>query len=174
MENKVCTNFDQYMKKITHKDLIMTWEAKMTDGSTIWGDYERPKFDKCWNRFKKHCEENKVVPVSVKLYMFGQPQEIFFENPTGLDGLSITRGCSKQQSMNGDIVQNFSFLSVSLLNDDCKHIHVKRFIWPYTDLENKEEQRLVTRKNIEQMVFKHDSEKAKHPKVQQYLNGATM
>lgn len=170
MKTEVCKSFDPYMRAMTHNSVTMSWQAIMQDGSSIWGDYERPGYDKCWNRFKIYCKENKVVPVKVQLYMLGMQEHVFFEDPNGLDGISIMRGCSRDQGMDGSF-KDFQFLSVSLLRDTCDYVDVRKFVWPETDLEPLTELRVVAAKSLEQMVFKHDSEKAKHPEVQKYLDG---
>jgi hypothetical protein len=173
MKKQVCTKFDSYMRGMTHNKVVMSWQAVMQDGTSVWGDYERPGFEKCWLRFKEHCETNKIVPVKIQLYMFGMQEYVFFEDPNGLDGFSIMRGCSRDQGMDGSFV-DFQFLSVSLLRDSCDYVDVRKFVWPETDLEPLTELREVTQKSIDHMVFKHDSEKTKRPEVQKYLNRAAL
>lgn len=173
MKKDVCKTFDPYMKQMTHNKIVMSWQAIMQDGTSVWGDYERPKHDKCWSRFKNYCKTNKIVPVKIQLYMFGMQEHVFFEDPNGLDGFSIMRGCSRDQGMDGSF-KDFQFLSVSLLRDGCDYVDVRKFVWPETDLEPLQELRKLTRKSIEHMVFKHDSEKARKPQVQEHLHGSTV
>ena len=173
MNTEVCKTFDAYMRYMTHNEITMSWKAEMLDGSVIWGDYERPGYEKCWERFKMYCEDNKTSPTSIKLYMFGMPEYTFFEDPEGLDGFSIMRGCSRDQSLDGSH-QDFQFLSVSLLRPECDKVDVRKFIWPETDLEPEKETREVVEQSINQMIFKHDSKKIKHAKIQEYINGAAV
>tara|TARA_Y100000004_G_scaffold142785_1_gene162406 strand:- start:629 stop:1153 length:525 start_codon:yes stop_codon:yes gene_type:complete len=174
MKSSVCTSFDAYMRKMTHVDIVMTWKAHMQDGTVVWGDYERPEHDKCWKRFKSHCEKNKIVPTKISLYMFGMPEYVFFEDPNGLDGFSIMRGIGKEQRMGDGKGESFQFLSVSLLRDECDYVEVRKFVWPETNLEPNKETRLLAKKSIEQMIFKDESKKIKHPEVQKHLHGATV
>ena len=69
-------------------------------------------------------------------------------------------------------VKDFQFLSVSLMDESCDYIKVRKFVWPLNDYEQLESNRLLTRNNIKQMVFKHGSEKPKNEKVYKYLDGA--
>jgi hypothetical protein len=101
--------------------------------------------------------------------MFGQPQHVFWEDENGLDGFSILRGVARDQSMGN--FRDFQFLSVSKLSKNCDYIAVKKFIWPLgNEIEPLQENRNLTLKNVEQLIFKYDSEKIKHPEVQKYLN----
>lgn len=173
MKSEVCTSFDSYLRNMTHNDITMTWQAKMSDNSNIWGDYERPGYKKCWDRVTLHCKKNKIVPVSIKLYMFGMPEYVFFEDSQGLDGVSIVRGCSREQSLDGSH-KDFQFLAVSLLSPECDKVEVRKFIWPETELEPEKEFRIPTENTITNMIFKHDSQKAKHPEIQKYFHGAAV
>lgn len=169
MKYDICTSLDAYTHNLYHNELMIGWKMQLTDGTDVYGDYDRPGYEKCWFRLKKHCEENKVVPAKIQLYMFGVQHHVFFEDPNGLDGISIARGVAREQSMAGDSI-DFQFLTVCLLREECDYIQVKKFVWPQNEFEELESFRLLTTKNIEHMIFKHDSEKIKHPEVQKYLN----
>lgn len=168
MNMDVCTSFDGYMRNLCHSELVISWIVTLTDGTKVYGDYDRPGYEKCWFRLMKHCEQNGVVPTKVELYMFGAPHVVFFENPEGLDGLSICRGVSRDQSLSGSF-KDFQFLTVSLLRDECDYIEVKKFVWPHNEFEQAESSRLITKKNIENMIFKDGSEKRQHPEVQKFI-----
>ena len=176
MGNKwdVCTDFDKYMKKLCHREMMISWEVETQDGLTVYGDYEREGYENPWFRLKKHCEENKAYPTKVSLYMMGCPPHVFFEDPNGLDGLNITRGVAKEQSMTGDHSNSFQFLTVCLLDDDCEYIEARKFVWPHNEFEQAQSKRILTTRNLQHMIFKHDSQKLKNPKVQKYLNGSAM
>jgi hypothetical protein len=173
MKTEICTKFDPYFRNMCHNEVVMSWTAKLQNGLTVYGDYERPGYMKCWDRMKTYCKENKVVPTEVKLYMLGAQEFVFFEDPDGLDGISICRGAAREQSLSGDF-QDFQFLSVSLLRESCDYIDVKKFVWPFNEFEEGQSVREISQKNVEQMIFKHDSQKAKHPEIQKYLDGATV
>lgn len=168
MKTDVCTEFDGYMRRLCHSELVISWIVTLTDGTKVYGDYDRPDYEKCWFRLARYCEENNVVPTKVELYMFGAPHVVFFEDPNGLDGISICRGVSRDQSVNGDF-KDFQFLTVSLLRDECDYIDVRKFVWPHNEFEEAESSRLITKKNIEHMIFKNDSEKRQHPEVQKFI-----
>ena len=76
----LCTEFDGYMKNLCHNELMISWQITLTNGTVVYGDYEREGFDNPWTRLKEYCNKNNVLPVKVQLYMFGARQEIFFEN----------------------------------------------------------------------------------------------
>ena len=101
--------------------------------------------------------------------MFGMPEAVFFEDENGLDGLSICRGSAREQSMSG-LSKDFKFLTVSLLDEGCDYIDVRKFVWPENDYEQLESKRLLTRNNIKQMVFKSDSKKINNEKVFKHLD----
>jgi hypothetical protein len=106
--------------------------------------------------------------------MFGAPIEVFFENKDGLDGLLVMRGMAKDQAMDGSHSQSFQTLTVSLLRDDCSLIDVSKYTWPINDFEHGTSTRELTSENLKNMIFKNGSEKLKHPKVQELINGAAV
>lgn len=101
--------------------------------------------------------------------MFGMPEVVFFEDENGLDGLSVCRGAAREQSMAGSF-RDFQFLSVSLLDQECDYVEVRKFVWPLNDYEQLESKRLLTVNNIKQLVFKHESKKLKNEKVYKHLD----
>ncbi len=168
MNTDVCTKFDGYMRRLCHGELVISWIVTLTDGTMVYGDYDRPGYEKCWFRLMGHCKKHDVLPAKIELYMFGAPHVVFFEDPEGLDGVSICRGVSRDQSVNGDF-KDFQFLTVSLLRKECDYIDVKKFVWPHNEFEEAQTVRLVTKKNIENMIFKNDSEKRRQPEVQKFI-----
>lgn len=170
----ICKTRDGYMKKIIRSDLIISWKITLKDGTTVYGDYDRPNFENPWTRLKKYCQENNTIPTRVELYMLGAPKEVFFEDENGLDGLLIMRGVAKDQAMNGGHSQSFQTLTVSLLRDDCSCIDVSKYTWPINDFEQKRNTRTLTKENLKNMIFKNDSEKFRNEKVQELINGTTV
>ena len=167
----ICTIFDGYMADLCHNQLMISWQITLTDGTIVYGDYDRPDFENSWTRLKNYCKLNDVVPSKVELYMFGAEHKVFFENPDGLDGIAVMRGIAKEQSMDGSHAQSFQTLTVMLLDEECDHIDVAKYTWPENKFEEKESRRLLTYKNLENMIFKNGSEKFKNPKVQKHING---
>lgn len=172
MNDQVCTKFDGYMRDLCFNKINMSWSAIMQNGVTIYGDYERPGYEKCWDRFVKYCRNNNVLPTKIKLYMFGAPELVFFEDESGLDGISICRGAAKEQTMDGSVIRDFQFLSVSLLSPEADYIDVRKFVWPENNFEEFESTRLPTKNNIEYMVFRDGSEKLQ--KVQKHIYGTAL
>lgn len=170
----ICKTRDGYMRKLIHTDLMISWKTILTDGTTVYGDYDRPGLENPWFRLKEYCKEHDVVPKSVELHMFGAPQKVFFEDENGLDGLLIMRGMAKDQAMDGSHSQSFQTLTVSLLRDDCSFIDVAKYTWPFNEFEKDRDTRILTNENLKNMIFKNDSEKFKHPKVQELINGAAV
>lgn len=166
--DEVCTSFDPFVRQQLMSSLTMSWTALMTDGTIVYGDYERPGFEKCWTRFTRYCDLSNTVPKNIRLHMFGCPQVEFFEDLNGLDGFSIVRGVAREQSMNGSF-KDYQSLTVSLLDENCEHINVRKFVWPVNDFEELSGKRGLTKANIGQLIFKNESEKRQ--KVQEYLNG---
>ena len=172
-KTEICTSFDSYMRTYCSTNLNMSWTIEMQNGVTVYGDYERPGYEKCWDRLKKYCDIEKVLPVKIKLFMLGVPEFTFFENPKGLNGFSICRGAAMEQNTINNW-KTFQFLSVSLLSDDCDYIDVKKFVWPFNQFEQGQSKRRLTKSNIEQMIFDNESEKFKRQEVQQYPYGASV
>jgi hypothetical protein len=170
----ICQTRDGYMRKLIATDLMISWKIVLTDGTAVYGDYDRPGLDNPWFRLKDHCKQNNVVPKSVELHMFGAPKKVFFENEDGLDGLLVMRGMAKDQSMDGSHSQSFQTLTVSLLRDDCSMIDVAKYTWPFNEFEKDRDVRVLTEENLKNMIFKNGSEKLKHPKVQELINGTTV
>ena len=168
LNDGICTSFDPFVRHQLSNLLIMGWTALMTDGTIIYSDYERPGYERFWKRFEKHCNKTCTVPKSIKLHMFGCPSVEFFNEPNGLDGFSVVRGVAREQSMNGDF-KDYQSLTVSLLGKNCDHIDVRKFVWPLNEFEEFSGKRVLTKANIQQLIFKNESEKRQ--KVQEYIDG---
>ena len=153
---------------------MISWLITLTDGTPVYGDYERPELDNPWNRLKDHCSLNNVLPAKVELYMFGAEMRVFFEDPNGLDGISVLRGIGKEQTMDGSHSQSFQTLTVSLLRDSCDYIDVGKYTWPINEFEQKDSVRGLSPVNLKNMIFKNESEKLKHSDVQKHLDIATV
>ena len=167
----ICTSIDGYMQRICYDELMISWQITLNDGTKVYGDYDREGLPNPWLRLKEHCRVNDVYPTKVELHMFGAPHEVFFEDENGLDGLLVMRGIAKDQAMDGGHSQSYQTLTVGLLKDDCSGITVSKYTWPISDFEKKKSDRVLTEENVGYMLFKNDSEKRKHPEVQEYLNG---
>jgi len=162
------------MRKLIRSDLMISWKITLSDETLVYGDYDRPGLDNPWNRLKDHCAENDAIPTKVELHMFGAPAKVFFEDENGLDGLLVMRGMAKDQAMDGSHSQSFQTMTVSLLRDDCSFIDVSKYTWPINDFECGRSVRELTSENLKNMIFKNGSEKLKHPKVQELINGSTV
>ena len=53
-------------------------------------------------------------------------------------------------------------------------VDVSKYTWPYNEFEQKESERILTTDNLQNMIFKNDSKKRKHPEVQKYFDGSRM
>lgn len=170
----ICTQRDQYMKSLVRSQMMISWKIKLSDGTDVYGDYDRPNLENPWIRLSKHCSDNNLFVTKVQLHMFGAPKLVFFEDEGGLDGVSVMRGIAKEQSMTGDHSKSFQTLTVSLLRDCCSWVDVKKYTWPINEFVEFNQVRAVTKQNLEYMIFKNGSKKLKNPKVQELINGATV
>ena len=168
----ICTKVDSYMYDLCHTQLMISWEIELTDGTKVFGDYERPDMPNPWIRLTEHCQKNNVWPKKVELYMFGAEKKVFFEDEDGLDGIAIMRGIAKDQAMEGGHSQSFQTLTVMHLRDDCSMVDVSKYTWPHNEFEHKESERILTTENLENMIFKNDSEKRQRKKVKRLLDGS--
>lgn len=166
----ICTSIDGYMEQLCYTELMISWQITLTDGTKVYGDYDRPGFDNPWTRLKNHCATNNVYPAKVELHMFGAPHEVFFENENGLDGLFVMRGMAKDQAMDGSHSQSFQTITVGLLRDDCSCIDVSKYTWPISQFEKRNSTRVLTFENLDAMIFKNGSEKRKRAEVQKLLD----
>lgn len=170
----ICTHRDQYMKSLTRSQMMISWKIKLSNGTEVYGDYDRPNLENPWIRLSEHCSINSLFVTKVELHMFGAPKLVFFEDENGLDGISVMRGMAKEQSMSGNHSQSFQTLTVSLLRGCCSWVDVKKYTWPTNELEEFNQVRAVTKQNLEYMIFKNGSEKLKDAKVQELINGTTL
>ena len=170
----LCTRFDGYMRNLCHNELVMSWQVTLTDGTTVYGDYDREGLDNPWLRLVDYCNKHDVIPAKVELYMFGAEKKLFFENENGLDGISIVRGAAQDQAVDGSFSKSYQTLTVSLLKDDCSAIEVSKYVWPHNEFEQPFATRQLTTDNLEKMIFKNGSQKRNHPQVQKHLDGATV
>jgi hypothetical protein len=170
----ICQELDGYMKHLCHNELMISWQISLTDGTIVYGDYEREGFDNPWIRLREYCKKNDVSPAKVELYMFGAEHKIFFENENGLDGISIARGVAKDQAIDGSYSKSYQTLTVCLLRDDCSAIDVAKYTWPHNDFEKSSSVRGLSTDNLTKMIFRNGSKKRNNPEVQKYLNGTRM
>ena len=168
----ICTKEDSYIYNLCHVELMISWEVVLTDGTSVFGDYDRPGMSNPWTRLTEHCHANDVYPAKIKLYMFGAEPKVFFEDPNGLDGIVIMRGVGKDQAMEGGHSRSFQTLTVMHLRDDCSVVDVSKYTWPHNDFEQKESERILTTENLQNMIFKNDSEKRQRIKVKRLLDGS--
>jgi hypothetical protein len=166
----ICVKRDGYMRKLIMEDLMISWIVTLSDEQRVYGDYDRGGLKNPWTRLSDYCKDHNVFPVKIELHMFGAPTKVFFEDPKGLDGLSVMRGIAKDQAMDGSHSTSFQTLTVCLLKDDCSAVDVAKYTWPYNEFEKAKSERSITEDNIKYMIFKNDSEKIKHPEVQKYIN----
>ncbi len=169
IKHDICTSLDPFMRKQLVEDLSISWSGTLSNGVSVYGDYERPGHAPCWERVQKYCKDNECCFTKISLRMFGMPEVAFFEDENGLDGLSVCRGAAREQSMVGSF-RDFQFLSVSLLDQECDYVEVRKFVWPLNDYEQLESKRLLTFNNIKQLVFKHESKKLKNEKVYKHFD----
>ena len=169
-----CTKLDPYMRNLCHNEMVMSWQITLTDGTTVYGDYEREGYDNPWIRLTNHCEKYDVLPTKVQLYMFGAEQKVFFEDEKGLDGISIVRGAAQDQAIDGSHSTSYQTLAVSLLREDCSAIDVVKYIWPHNEFEQLFTARELCEENLKKMIFKHGSQKRNNPQVQKYLDGTAV
>lgn len=170
----ICTQRDSYFKKLISNDLMISWMATLVDGTTVYGDYDRPGMENPWIRLKNHCEESNATIKKIELHMFGAEKITFFENEDGLDGIFVMRGMAKDQAMDGSHSRSFQTLTVGLLRDDCSLIDIAKYTWPHNDFEKYRSTRLLTEENLKYMIFKNGSEKLQHSEVQKLLYGSTV
>tara|TARA_R110000824_G_scaffold348008_1_gene534733 strand:+ start:3576 stop:4091 length:516 start_codon:yes stop_codon:yes gene_type:complete len=170
----ICTEFDGYMKDFCHVQLNISWKITLTDGTIVYGDYERPGLENPWNRLRGHCAENDLAITTIELYMFGATHHVFFEDENGLDGVFIVRGAAKDQAMDGSFSRSFQTLTVGLLKEDCSEINVRKFCWPINEFEQGSSVRGLSYENLNKMIFKNESKKQQHPEVQEHLYGTTV
>ena len=168
----ICTKRDQYMRDLINTDLMISWTADLSDGTTVYGDYDRPGFENPWIRLKKHCSSENLYITKIQLLMLGADRHVFFEDENGLDGVYVMRGMAKEQTMAGDHSQSYQTMTVCCLRKDCSVFDVSKYTWPYNDFEQKVSTRQVTVQGLEHCIFKNDSAKLQNEKLQEYLNGA--
>ena len=73
--------------------------------------------------------------------------------------------------MDGGHSQSYQTLTVLHLNKSCEEINVAKYTWPDNEFEQKSSVRGLSYQNLKNMIFKNESKKLKHPKVQEHLNG---
>ena len=171
----ICTQIDSYVKDLIKK-LEMLWCVTLNDGTKVYSDYERPgTLDHPWNRLKQYLSQNNNYIVKVEAIMFGAPQVVLFENKSGLDGLFITRGSSRDIRIEtGELGPSYKQLVAGLLRDDEDIIDVKKFCWPENAIEPFNQQRVLTSENVNLMIFKNDSRKKTRKSVQVALVGGNV
>lgn len=163
---EVTTQIDSYLKSLI-RQLEMLWSVTLSNGVTIYADYDR--YEKSpWERVIDYCRFNNVFPVKVKSLMFGAPETVMMEDPNGLNGLFIKRGCIKDidiASEGNETSISYKKLIVGLYNPATNKIDVKKFCWPENEIEPLTETRLMTLDNIESMYFIDEQEKIRHKTI---------
>lgn len=169
----ICTTLDPYIKQKI-KELEILWCATLSDGTTVYSDYERPELDNPWNRLKRHCADNNLFVTKIEVIMFGAERHVIFEDEQGLDGFFIVRGASRDMNMETGEGPSYKQLAVGLLRESEDIIDVKKYCWPQNEFEQFEQTRLLTEHNAKLMIFKNGSTKKTRQSVQVALNGASV
>ena len=165
---------DQFIKS-SIKKLELLWKATLSDGTTVYSDYERPDVPHVWERLKEHCKLKNLCVTKIEIIMFGANVQTVFENPDGLDGFFIVRGTGKDLNLNSDSEgMSYKHLAVGLLRDNEDIIDVRKYCWPQNEFEQFEQTRSLTPDNAKLMIFKNESEKKNRESVQIAINGAVV
>lgn len=168
----ICTTQDFHMKSLL-RSLEVLWIATLSNKIQVYSDYNRPEQPTApWYRLKKYCEENDLFIIKIELLMFGCPKVIMAENESGLDGVFILRGASKDYDIEDGDGTSYRNLIVGVLDDKEDKINVNKYTWPIDSLTK--ETRLVTKENAELMLFKNGSEKASREVLRVAVNGPTV
>lgn len=163
---EVATQIDVNIKSLIRK-LEMLWSVTLNNGVTIYSDYDDSK-ETPWLRLIEYCRAHKVYPTKVKSLMFGAPETVMFENPNGLNGLFIKRGCIKDIDIDNDgtgLSISYKKLIVGLYNPETNKIDVRKFCWPENEIEPLTETRLMTLDNLKDMYFIDEQDKDKHKTI---------
>lgn len=171
----ICTEYNSYIKNLV-RSLEMMWIVTLNNGVKVYSDHNNPAYPNQtpWRRLKEHCAENNVFPVMVQALILGAPKLVMAENNSGLDGLFIIRGSSKDFLMESGEGTSYKQLIVGVLSDTNDDINTTKFCWPKNALEPFNEVRQITFENIELMLFKNGSKKRERESVQVALNRAAM
>ena len=168
----LCTKQDSYVHKLLMEDIEILWKCALTDGQTVWSDYDRPgETGSPWERLMNFCEETGECVTKVQVLVFGAPQEVLFENDSGLDGLFVVRGVSKDINVDSGASNCFQHLTAGVLNDNLETVDVRKFSWPLCEFEAPVQTRKLTPENVNLMIFKDGSKKKQSKQVQVALNG---
>ena len=44
----ICTSIDSYMQDLCYNKLYISWRVTLTDGTDVYGHYDRPGFENPW------------------------------------------------------------------------------------------------------------------------------
>jgi hypothetical protein len=166
-QENICTQMDEHIYKLIHQDVSILWKCTLTDGTTVFSDYDRPGTDtNPWTRLKMYCENRNLLIRRVQVIMLGAPEEVLFENENGFDGLFIMRGSAKDVNTGTGESQSFQSLTAGVLRDDGKHVDIRKFCWPENEFEQFVQMRRLTKENFSFMLFKNDSEKKRQAEIQ--------
>ena len=176
----ITTEKDEYVRELI-RQAKMLWKITLTDGTVAWSDPDRyavesvvddvgggqrvisdePDDLKPWNRLKKYCEEKGLTIKKVQVVCMGAPEEVIWEDEDGLDGVLVKRGAAQIRDTETGYSQAFQNLIVGVLNNNATEIDVRKYSWPFNELEPYNQKRKVTPENLGEMIFKPDSEKLK-------------
>lgn len=159
----ICTRINEHIKTLI-RDLEILWCAVLNDGTEVYSDYYIDDLPPPWIRLKEYCEKEKKYIKTIKCIMFGADPFIMFHDESGLDGIFVVRGMSKDIVINDDGIDNglaYKHLIVGLLEDNMTDIHVKKFSWPENELEPYNQSRVLTNDNFSIMIFKNDGTRQK-------------
>lgn len=166
----ICTTQDFHMKSLL-RSLDILWIVTLNNKIQVYSDYDRPGENEVpWLRLKKYCHENNLFIIKIELLMFGCSKVIMAEDESGLDGVFILRGASKDYDIEAGDGTSYRNLIVGVLNDKEDIINITKYTWPIDSLTK--ETRLITQENSELMLFKNGSEKASRQVLHFAIDGS--
>lgn len=146
----ICTQVDNWLK--THMEENTVWIVKLSDGTIVYQDDDRPDSEgSAWARLKKHCEYNRLYITEMKLKF--RSHVVHMESDA--DGYYFSRGV---RATFGAANQGYYAIGTVEKNASGNYnIHVDKWQTPELEkfaLDGETEIRKIDEKNMEAIIVR--------------------
>lgn len=148
----LCKSYNPQIRSLMVDQKLVLWKCILSNGEEIWSDYYESQKDP-WIRLREYCYNNKIDIVEVRVLAYGIREQTVFQDDSGLDGVFIIRGISKDLSGSSDGI-TYNYLAFGKLNNETNLVETSMFYWPECAFSERYEERVLTDENKRMMHFK--------------------
>lgn len=141
----ICKSYNPEIRSLIVDQKLVLWKCILSNGEEAWSDYYTEGKDP-WIRLKHYCNNNGIDIVEIKVLAYGIREQTVYKDESGLDGIFIIRGASKDLSATSNNVV-YNYLAFGKVNKQTNIIETQKFYWPECSFDEIFEYREITAEN---------------------------